>query len=108
LQNRPRRATNVDAKPQRRIVNSNGSAAMLEPPAQLTKYHCPPSRCGSHVRAASHYSAAHHHHDAARDHNQGNHDGAKEHVAAADKHSEKTHELTADSAKRSQKTKSLS
>ena len=34
LQNRPRRATNVDAKPQRRIVNSNGSAAMLEPPAQ--------------------------------------------------------------------------
>ena len=72
LQNQPRRATNVDAKPQRRIVNSNGGAATLEPPAQLNKRHGPPFRRGTHVRAASHYAAAaHHRHEAARAHNQG-------------------------------------
>ncbi len=49
----------------------------------------------THFVAASHHTAAAHHHlEAAHEHNQGDHNEAKEHLAAAVAHSEKAHELT--------------
>ncbi len=54
----------------------------------------------AHLQAARRRAAAEHHrHETAHEHNQGNRDEAEEHVTAADKHSEKAHELTAQAAK---------